>query len=96
MANKLVSIDLKEEHIPEDNSTEGIVQELNKKEKKRLKSVFDKASLRLREAKIYYDEMESGEKDIYDRAEDFLSKNGWLPRSFKTMLKAIVERYKGN
>lgn len=94
--DKLVSIDLEAEHTPEDNSTDGIIHALNKKEKKRLKSVFDKAELRLQEAKIYYDSMESGEKDIFDRAKDFLSKKGWLPRSFKTMLKAIVERYKGN
>lgn len=92
---KLVSIDLEEERIPKDNSTEGIVQELNKKEKRRLKSVFDKAELRLREAKIHYDSMDVKEKDIFDRAKDFLSKEGWLPRSFRKMLKGMVEKYTG-
>lgn len=96
MANKMVTVDLKTSPLNQgDGSTEGIVQELNKKEKKRLKNVFLKAELRLKEAKIYYDSMDSGEKDIFDRAKDFLSKKGWLPRSFRNMLKGIVERYKG-
>lgn len=93
--NKLVSVNLEDEHISEGNSTEGIVQELNKKEKKRLQNVFDKAECRLKEAKIYYDSMDVKEKDIFDRAKDFLSKKGWLPRSFRKMLKDMVEKYKG-
>lgn len=96
VVNKMVTVNLKDEHIPEDGSTEGIIQELTRKEKKRLKNVFLKAELRLKEAKIYYDEMDSGEKDIFDRAKDFLSKKGWLPRSFRAMLKGMVEKYKGN
>lgn len=95
MTDKLVTVDLKEEHILKDNSTEGIIHALNKKEKKRLKSVFDKAELRLQEAKIFYDSMDVKEKDIFDRAKDFLSKEGWLPRSFRKMLKGMVEKYKG-
>lgn len=95
MANKLVTVDLKEEDILEDNSTEGIIKELCKKDKKRLKNVFLKAEFRLRETKIYYADMDRGEKDVFDRAENFLSEKGWLPRSFRAMLKVIVEKYKG-
>lgn len=95
--SKLVSIDLKTSPLNQgDGSTEGIVQELNRKEKKRLENTFRKAELRLREAKMYYNEMDRKEKDIFDRAEGFLSEKGWLPRSFRGMLKAMVERYKGN
>lgn len=96
MANKLVTVDLKEEHIPDDGSTEGIIRELNKKEKKQLRNTFLKAELRLKEAKMYYKDMDVEEKDIFDRAEGFLSEKGWLPRSFRGMLKVIVEKYKGN
>lgn len=92
--DKLISIDL-EEDIPEDNSTEGIVQDLNRKEKKRQKQVFLKAELRLREAKIHYNEMDAGEKAIFNKAKDFLDKKKWLPRSYRGMLKTMVEKYEG-